>query len=199
MYSEVGRKTTGTKLAIVSGASTSAARSWRIRISQIECSSEFKPPAGCTQYYTERSGTFESFNFNDGILITPLAAYNICFKTNMGTCGMEYTVDGGTTTPAAFCLTTSQATAQTTCTAQAANNARAGSACNQGKIDIAGVENSVSTTFCGVKLNAIDQAINNGNIRSKGAPYRVSVTVTGTDTIASTGFKINYIQRTDCS
>ncbi|XP_055839320.1 uncharacterized protein LOC129907239 [Episyrphus balteatus] len=48
-------------------------------------------PRGCTQYFTERTGTFESFNFNSGV--GPYMSnlnYAICFQRQVGDSAIEF-------------------------------------------------------------------------------------------------------------
>ncbi|ROT83709.1 hypothetical protein C7M84_023112 [Penaeus vannamei] len=46
-------------------------RSWRIKVTQIPCSSVTRAPPGCLQYYSEYSGNIESFNYQQ--VATPAA------------------------------------------------------------------------------------------------------------------------------
>lgn len=86
-------------------------RSWRIKVTQIPCSSVTRAPPGCLQYYSEYSGNIESFNYQQ--VATPAAPlhlanqrYTICIRANEGFCGIRYTADhfslsGDAGTPAA--------------------------------------------------------------------------------------------------
>lgn len=68
-----------------------AVRSWKVKISQIECSDPNKPPSGCTQYYTGDSGTFQSYNWNNGN--GPHLAsqdYQICFRQEKNSCKINF-------------------------------------------------------------------------------------------------------------
>lgn len=53
-------------LTIFLGANN-ADRSWDITITQIDCNDVNRAPAGCLQYYTEQSGTIQSFNYKSGL------------------------------------------------------------------------------------------------------------------------------------
>ncbi|XP_043226291.1 uncharacterized protein LOC122383680 [Amphibalanus amphitrite] len=65
---------------------------WRIRATQVDCSerSDLIAPTGCTQYYNETKGTFESFNFA-GNAYTLNQDYNICIGSAFGTCKTTFT------------------------------------------------------------------------------------------------------------
>lgn len=51
-------------------------------------------PDGCVQYYTEKSGSFESFNYNKGMghYLGDLN-YAVCFKRNQDTCGIRWAIE----------------------------------------------------------------------------------------------------------
>ncbi len=49
----------------------------------------FPAPSGCLQYYTDVSGTIESFNFADPSSPYPISLnYAICIKKSAGFCGI---------------------------------------------------------------------------------------------------------------
>jgi len=72
-----------------------ATRNWRIKVSQIECSSKMKAPQGCLQYFTGVKNTVTSFNF-DGTLGTATGGelanqdYRVCFRQEAGMCGQTF-------------------------------------------------------------------------------------------------------------
>ena len=51
----------------------------------------FRPPDGCTQWFTEPSGTISDWAGADDFLQDSLD-YEICVRQNMGYCCVEYTV-----------------------------------------------------------------------------------------------------------
>ncbi|XP_071447187.1 uncharacterized protein [Hetaerina americana] len=68
---------------------------WRIRITQIDCCApdtrDLCAPRGCLQYYPEMSGSFSSFNYNNGNgPYQGLLNYAICFKRYDGICSIRY-------------------------------------------------------------------------------------------------------------
>lgn len=67
-------------------------RMWRIRISQIECSSIARADAGCLQYHTGVYGRVKSFNFdmNVGSQLSN-QDYSICIRTERNFCSIQYT------------------------------------------------------------------------------------------------------------
>jgi len=67
-------------------------RKWEIKVSQIPCFSDYSPPDGCTQWYTEPSGSISDWSGSDNFLQDSLD-YNICVRQNMGYCCVEYTAE----------------------------------------------------------------------------------------------------------
>lgn len=67
-------------------------RMWRIRISQIECTSIAKADSGCLQFYTGVYGQVKSFNF-DANVGSQLSNqdYSICIRTERNFCSIQYT------------------------------------------------------------------------------------------------------------
>lgn len=67
-------------------------RLWRIRISQIECTSISRADPGCLQYYTGVYGRLKSFNF-DANVGSQLSNqdYSICIRTERNFCSIQYT------------------------------------------------------------------------------------------------------------
>ena len=46
------------------GFTNSATRNWEIKVSQFNCrNDDIAGPPGCLQYYTETTGTIQSFNY----------------------------------------------------------------------------------------------------------------------------------------
>lgn len=68
-------------------------RIWRIRMSQIDCSSISKADAGCLQYHSGVYGRIKSFNF-DSVAGLHLSNqdYSICVRNERNFCSIHYTV-----------------------------------------------------------------------------------------------------------
>lgn len=66
----------------------STARSWKIKVSQIECSSLTKPPEGCMQFHTGSTGTVRSLNYQDSTAYEQLqsTSYTTCVRQEKGYC-----------------------------------------------------------------------------------------------------------------
>nr|XP_053629373.1 uncharacterized protein LOC128686459 isoform X1 [Cherax quadricarinatus] len=67
-------------------------RQWEIKVSQIECSSPYRPPANCLQYFTGAQGTLTSFNYvadRDSKYLNNLN-YAMCIRKEAGFCSVVY-------------------------------------------------------------------------------------------------------------
>lgn len=66
-------------------------RTWRILITQIECTSTFRADPGCLQFYTGVYGRLRSFNFdtNVGSQLSN-QDYSICIRPERNFCSIQY-------------------------------------------------------------------------------------------------------------
>jgi len=85
-------------IATHTNAASGGTKNWRIKVSQIECDSEYRAPQGCLQYFFENVNTITSYNYDgndgrDGTEGGVLANqdYRICIRQNPGMCSIEYT------------------------------------------------------------------------------------------------------------
>ncbi|XP_059078528.1 uncharacterized protein LOC131876992 [Tigriopus californicus] len=104
MYFESGRSgSTAGQINIVQGTGANTDRRYNIKVSYIECDSIVRAPSGCTQYFTDLTGTITSYNFPGGqILVDQL--YTNCIRQNEGFCSVQY-AESPITTPDPFELT----------------------------------------------------------------------------------------------
>lgn len=66
-------------------------RLWRIRVSQIQCTSLSRADSGCLQYYTGIYGRIRSFNFDPNVgLHLSNQDYTICIRTERNFCSIQY-------------------------------------------------------------------------------------------------------------
>lgn len=83
--------------------STSFNRVWNLKLTQIPCTSQFKAPPGCLQYYSGITGDIYSFNYGTGANPALNAAmsltgsrqlasmnYGICVQRAAGRCTITY-------------------------------------------------------------------------------------------------------------
>merc|ERR1712080_730943 len=114
-YVDMGTSATSTaKLTFYSATGTSIAnRLWNVKVSQIECSSEWRAPPDCTQYFMGVRNTVFSYNYL-GQQFTDDQDYTNCVRREVGYCGLRWR-QTGTTSPDSFGidLTTGPAAAKT--------------------------------------------------------------------------------------
>lgn len=79
-------------------------RVWNLQLSLIACSSTYKAPAGCLQYFLGSSGSVQSFNYGRGTNAALNANsmtgtrqmanlnYGICIRKGVGICSVTYRV-----------------------------------------------------------------------------------------------------------
>jgi len=168
-------------------AASGGTKTWRIKVSQIECDSEYRAPQGCLQYFFENVNTITSYNFDGNIGragteggVLANQDYRICIKQNRGMCSIEYTESMLGNGLNAFDLNAVNA-AGNTITAQHRVNGNAGCAAiiaasglpmdgtNFLQINGAQISNEVSgDTFCGDVLSnfVLDPTIANDNAGS---------------------------------
>jgi len=113
IYVEQGTSTTATSLAFTLGSSTKGF-TYKIKISQIECSNLSLPPTDCAQYFTGVSGTFKSYNYPTSMLA--LADYGTCFRKERGYCSISYGPNENAAGLTVFDLEPSSGTETTACT-----------------------------------------------------------------------------------
>ncbi|KAH1002401.1 uncharacterized protein LOC109541859 [Dendroctonus ponderosae] len=75
--------------------SSSASRSWNIKVAQINCNCPWRAPSGCLQFYNQLSGTVRSFNYGSSSVLNgtrQLAGmnYGVCVNMFPGYCSIEW-------------------------------------------------------------------------------------------------------------
>lgn len=85
-------------------ATTSFNRLWNLQLSLISCTSAYAAPAGCLQYFLDRTGEVASLNYGSaanpalnglGMIGTRQIAnsnYGICIRSGAGQCSISYTL-----------------------------------------------------------------------------------------------------------
>ena len=93
IYLDTGRATSDQTLSFTVAAAGSA--TYKIKVSQIECSATYRAPPDCYQYYTGRNGRVKSFNRASGRMLHNLR-YQACVRREPGTCGINWSVTSTT-------------------------------------------------------------------------------------------------------
>lgn len=85
----VGQTNPVTLTFVTSG--NSFPRSWKVRISQIRCSTIYRAEEGCLQYFTGVSGQIKSYNYDPttGLQLSN-QDYSICIRMERNFCGIQY-------------------------------------------------------------------------------------------------------------
>jgi len=208
VYVDAGVATTAATLAFTTA--TSGTGTWRVKVSQIECSSEHKAPNNCLQYFTGAVNTVTTFNWNGGAgdcttgCLTQTQNYAACFRKESGMCSIQYT-PSAVTSGDAFNL---------------GNNGGAGTFASTGIANCANaylqIPNVVPTTlavtnpaintqidnvFCGTQLNIVDDAVdtagaNSGSIMSNADQFKIQVVAgNGLAQASLAGFSLDAVQR----
>lgn len=192
-------------IANIMGGVINGMRSWRIKVSQIECSSRMKAPQGCLQYFTGSQNTIKSFNFDGSIACLTgceisTQDYRACFRQEAGMCGMQFvesTLDAGKNAfsldakTAALQLMAQATTVSCQMDAAAVCAAAAGNTCSF--IQIPGgsmnVANSDSDVFCGEFLNPMGTAtiVGGAAVNTVRKPFELRHVVVGNTANAANG------------
>jgi len=198
--------------ATVTGSTTM----WRVKVSQIECSSSSRAPNGCLQYFTGQRNTVTSYNF-DGTAACVTGCqlanqdYNNCFRTEAGMCGINYTPSNVATGSNAFqlggmaniitaqqgmenCAQTFAGNANTLCLNAAADT------CSfiqiPGSNSLAGVTDLYCGMFLNSGTNAGTGATTNELVTSNLRPFRFRYAVLG-NSAALGGYSLD-VSQTPC-
>jgi len=182
MYVETGRNAnTGATLTIANAAATSPARTWQIRVTQIECGSPAKAPTDCLQYYTGIANNIKSLNFQNGAgQFLKSMNYYACIRQEEGFCTIQYRQNDAAT------ITTFKLT----------NQANSKTDCAGGpEIVIPSTAASGTDTYCGGQLNSVTNVAKSGAVFGTTVPFDIQVfSDTATSTSGDVGFFINYNQ-----
>ena len=72
---EMGSVATDTAtLEFTFASTTSTTRQWEIKATQIPCGANYGAPDGCLQYHSTRTGTIQSFNYQNAAFQQHLAS-----------------------------------------------------------------------------------------------------------------------------
>jgi len=100
IYYELGKDAgaTATLAFTVSSAAAVAGntRSFEMKVTQIPCAVNYRPPSGCFQYHTGLTGTIKTFNYDASAAANQIhlanQRYDICVRQEEGMCCIQYTL-----------------------------------------------------------------------------------------------------------
>lgn len=95
LYIDAGISTINVAATVTFSIGKAATQYWRVKVSQIECSSRSRAPAGCLQYFMGTRNTVTSFNWDGMATCTPTCElanqdYTVCFRREKGMCSMQF-------------------------------------------------------------------------------------------------------------
>jgi len=194
LYFDAGDASAAGTVAIATNAANAAGgtKSWRIKVSQIECDSTTRAPNGCLQYFLENTNTIQTFNWDgetaragaDGGLLSA-QDYRACIRQNAGMCSIQWaeSVVTGTADAFDFNVITAANAAKAQHTIAQCSDGMAGKSYVQ--IPGASISNNPTLdTFCGSKLSnfadiiaatglAANGAIQSGAVIATGVPFEI--------------------------
>ncbi|KAI4496548.1 hypothetical protein M0804_000358 [Polistes exclamans] len=186
-------------------------RSWKVRISQIRCSTIYRAEEGCLQYFTGVSGQIKSFNFDPttGLQLSN-QDYSICIRMEKNFCGIQYmpcSDEGTMVTSGPGQMSRSNAFTLTGNTQGTQIASMTGAACQTDYLMIpcainAGRTPSMSITcvdrLCGGTFNAESQNLNSSSVISTVKPFRLifhTDAIEAPNDVGNRGFCLNYVQQ----
>ncbi|XP_033207964.1 uncharacterized protein LOC117167267 [Belonocnema kinseyi] len=214
MYIDVGNGQTNPVTISFVTSGTGFDRSWKVRISQIPCSSIYRSEEGCLQYFTGVSGQIKSFNYEP---VTGLQLsnqdYSVCIRMERNFCGIQYMacpegmvqVTSGTAPNApqslrnnAFSLTGNVLSGQVAATT--GQNCQTDwlmipCATSSGRLPMAPL--MCVDRICGGVFNT-EASTNSSTIISTVKPFRLVFHTDGTESpndVGNKGFCLNYVQQ----
>jgi len=210
LYFDAGDANLAGTVAIATNAANAAGgtKSWRIKVSQIECDSTTRAPNGCLQYFLENTNTIQTFNWDgataragsDGGLLAA-QDYRACIRQNAGMCTIQWTESVVTGTADAFDFNVVIAANVDNAQHGIANCANIAGMAGFSYVQIPGTtiyNLATMDTFCGSKLsNFVDLAnagaIQSGAVIATGVPFEIRIVSLG-DANAEAGASLQATQ-----
>ncbi|TRY80250.1 hypothetical protein TCAL_08999 [Tigriopus californicus] len=158
---------------------TTTMRTFQIRVTQYACDSPNLAPSGCTQFFTNPSGTVQTFNFGNGHLADQNQVMcvrqtqnscRICWTTAMA---IDFDVSGSATSGIGGGVGPTLSGVTSCCAPNTAGNNLQGLDC----LSLPLAENAAGTAnarsrFCGRKAGLSSVAVINLTICSRSSPFR---------------------------
>jgi len=173
---------------------TEGTPSYTIRISQISCTADWRPPQDCLQWFTGTSGYIYSYNYAGGYHLAN-QDYTNCIRTEQGYCSITYTAVSTTSFQLSgqYPPTTATSIVGETCSQDYIMIQRGGSC--------PGPDSTTLERFCG-SLLAEAAGTTTSSVCTSAMPFMVGVKTDGTEvdgtspdvTEYSKGFYIYYTQ-----
>ncbi|XP_011160870.1 uncharacterized protein LOC105196560 [Solenopsis invicta] len=208
----VGQTNPVTLTFVTSGNSYS--RSWKVRVSQIPCSTIYRAEEGCLQYFTGVSGQIKSFNYDPttGLQLSN-QDYSICIRMERNFCGIQYMAcpdaqgmmptlsiaTGQIMRSSAFTLTgNTQATQIVSMTGTACMTDWLSIPCATNLGRLPSTPLTCIDRLCGGTFNSESQNLNESSVISTVKPFRLifhTDSTEGPGDVGNRGFCLNYVQQ----
>jgi len=200
MYAEVGESSSDTATVTITYGDTSA-KQYNILVRQIACDAEWRAPVDCVQWYTGRSDTIQTYNWQSS-QITRALDYRICIRDAEGYCSVTYSETSGTTIDAFSLLNPAAAGPAGESTTGVCLGGGSGLFIPEVSSDgIHGfnpvlVIEAFPTSFCGGVFGIDGATSSSAALTSARKPFELGVFTGPAATIAagSTGFSLDYAQ-----
>jgi len=176
LYVEQGRSTTPTTLTFT----IATGGTWKIKVTQIECSNLARANPDCNQWFTGLSGTFQSYNWPTVPLQSKTHSY--CFRQELGYCGIDFNQFLPLTSPDSFAIDNTGTVSL--------NSGTFG----EGFLDITG-----NDRISHISGDIFSEATANGaatpsTVRSSAGNYIINYNTLAVTQAGETGFKLTYTQ-----
>ena len=172
-----------TSIAVaLNNGDTATSRTWRVKVTQYQCSNLAKAPHDCGQYYTGTSGTTQNYNYPNVVLQSQNSS--TCIRKAAGFCSINWS-EAGNTSPDAFLLGDVTIAAETTtCTIAyvAFPNISVGPTA------------VVANTLCGGFLSTIDADIQSGVVTQTTPPFNFYFRSSNAGQTSATGYNLQWNQ-----
>ncbi|XP_018377834.1 PREDICTED: uncharacterized protein LOC108770662 [Trachymyrmex cornetzi] len=215
MYIDTGVGPTNPVTLTFVTSGNSFSRSWKVRISQIRCSTIYRAEEGCLQYFTGVSGQIKSFNYDPMIgLQLSNQDYSICIRMERNFCGIQYMAcsDDAQEMMSTTLSTTNQIMRSNSFTLTGNTQttqimSMTGTSCMTDWLSIPCATNldrlpSTSMTcvdrLCGGTFNSETLNLNGSSVISTVKPFRLifhTDSIEGPSDVGNRGFCLNYVQQ----
>ena len=173
-------------------AVATSTRKWKIKISQIACSSTYRPPSDCTQYFTGAvGGPVRTYSFARALKNQD---YTTCIRRESGMCKIMWT-ERATTTPDSFGITPVAIITPGIAPALPTAGppiAATGSNCATAFLEINDVTGPLLNRLCGGVLNPVDGQGTSAAIT--GTNFNIRYFSDNADKTEGTGYNLQYAQ-----
>lgn len=185
MYLETGNTGSAGDVTLTFGTGTGT-RTYKIKVTYIECSNRSKAPEGCVQYFTGTSGTITSYNYPQQLLAGQ--QYASCIRQESGFCTVNFQeTQGLTSDPFELYGTTAD-------TPDAGALSDVG-ACNQNSVEVP-LSTAISQTgpkICGAQFSNVDNSPVGTIVPSNVLPFQLTTFTDQTlgGSIATTNYQLD--------